>query len=255
MLGAYDTITILTGGLVVGAWRHALIVGKKGASCVRVLVINPNTQVELSYALAETVRNKLPEAEIVAFCPTRGPLSIESERDAWESAWYCMEELGELPAEMDAVIVACYSDHPLIPVLRDRLVHKPVIGILQASLWASANAGIPPLIVTSGDSWIPVLSNYLSQRQHEGIVRAVHASAADLFANSSATIDAIRTELVDADPSTPYALCLGCAAMTGLTSHITPHWSYPVIDGVEAAADWIKNWCEERVCDGDKRLR
>jgi Asp/Glu/hydantoin racemase len=34
----------------------------------------------------------------------------------------------------DAVLVACYSDHPLIKVLHEEL-DKPVIGIMEASLF------------------------------------------------------------------------------------------------------------------------
>ncbi len=206
---------------------------------MRILAINPNTLVELAHAVALTVHDRLPHQDVIAFCPTKGPTSIESEHDAWESAWHCMEELGNLPGTMDGIIVACYSDHPLIPVLRDRF-DKPVIGILQASLRAADNYGMSPFIVTSGDGWIPVLSEYLSHRSQEGLVRAVHASAAHLFSNTAGTVDAIRREILEVDNSGNYALCLGCAAMAGLAGKIAPFWPHPVIDGVEAAAEWIE---------------
>ena len=81
------------------------------------------------------------DVELIGFtAPTTGPTAVEGFSDGVMSAATTAREIVSLERQFDAVLVACYSDHPLIKVLREEL-NTPVVGIMEASLFVARTLG------------------------------------------------------------------------------------------------------------------
>ncbi|EXJ96352.1 hypothetical protein A1O1_01478 [Capronia coronata CBS 617.96] len=121
---------------------------------VRILVINPNTSTHMTDALKPMVEGLgFPSVDYTYFTsPTPGIPSINSPTDAARSAEICFPALVPLVPHHDAFLVACYSAHPLVGMLKaecsrlsaaaaagagGRGARKYVTGIFEASCLAS----------------------------------------------------------------------------------------------------------------------
>ncbi|KAL4879388.1 tubulin-domain-containing protein [Aspergillus karnatakaensis] len=175
-----------------------------------ILVINPNTSTHMTGALAPVLENlgytdvhfdyfTAPQSETVTLPDGRvvhGIPSINSGEDSVLSALHCRQFVEPLIAKYDAFLVACYSAHPLVGMLREaidkledttllelgpsaNIKSKYVTGIFEGSILASlslvssfqltwdggfgkSQAKDAFGIVTTGSSWKVELSNAVS---------------------------------------------------------------------------------------------
>lgn len=81
--------------------------------------------------------------------PHPGPSAIEGHLDGVLSAAAAIRAVVPIAKEFDAFLVACFSAHPLINALREEL-EGPVIGIMEASLYAARMLGGRLGIVATG---------------------------------------------------------------------------------------------------------
>jgi len=145
------------------------------ASVMRILIVNPNTSTQMTDALRPVVEGLGYAAVEYTFftSPSPGVPSINSPHDARVSAEICLPTLIPLLAHHDAVLVACYSQHPLVSQLKAEYAklatpmadsvgstgrRKYVTGILEASVVASLalvdeGAGEGFGIVSTGKVW------------------------------------------------------------------------------------------------------
>ncbi|KAJ9503729.1 dal80p-controlled protein [Exophiala xenobiotica] len=111
---------------------------------VRILVINPNTSQHMTDALKPVLEDlRIPSVEYTFFTsPSPGIASINSPDDAAKSADICLPALVPLLAHHDAFLVACYSQHPLVPRLKAecRKLLLPTFGA-GAAVTATVTAG------------------------------------------------------------------------------------------------------------------
>ncbi|WQF89302.1 Putative carbon-nitrogen hydrolase, asp/Glu/hydantoin racemase [Colletotrichum destructivum] len=116
--------------------------GKKDKK-IRVLLVNPNSTRAMTDACVAMVESQLPSDVIVTgfTAPRPSPSAIEGSFDNVMSAAAAARAVLPLAATHDAVLVACYSDHALIRMLREELPRQPVIGIMEASLFAARTLG------------------------------------------------------------------------------------------------------------------
>ncbi|CCF33494.1 carbon-nitrogen hydrolase [Colletotrichum higginsianum] len=116
--------------------------GKKDKK-IRVLLVNPNSTRAMTDACVSMVESQLPSDVIVTgfTAPRPSPSAIEGSFDNVMSAAAAARAVLPLAATHDAVLVACYSDHALIRMLREELPRQPVIGIMEASLFAARTLG------------------------------------------------------------------------------------------------------------------
>lgn len=159
--------------------------------------------------------------------PAPSPTSITSITTSILSATYSLNtvlsRLNDPRAPpIDAVLVACFSAHPLVPMLRE-LTALPVVGIMEAGiLFASQVAGNVG-VVTTDKRWEPLLEHEIEgelglKRQCSAGVISSGLSVLQLetlpkdevYAALSAAARKIVRER-DAD-----AILLGCAGMVGL---------------------------------------
>ncbi|KAK5461204.1 Protein dcg1 [Exophiala xenobiotica] len=108
---------------------------------VRILVINPNTSQHMTDALKPVLEDlRMPSVEYTFFTsPSPGIASINSPDDAAKSADICLPALVPLLAHHDAFLVACYSQHPLVPRLKAEC--RKLLPTFDAAATATATAG------------------------------------------------------------------------------------------------------------------
>ncbi|MDA8194824.1 MAG: aspartate/glutamate racemase family protein [Thermaerobacter sp.] len=203
-----------------------------------ILLINPNT----NQALTDTVVKEAlsvahPSFNIQGFTPRTGLPAIDSEDDAAISAEACWGELGDNPGPWDGVIVACYSVHPLVERLQTTW-QRPVVGIMQASWWAAQRLGLTPYIVTSSESWVSQLQRDLIGAGLAGRVSSIDRGVTAIVDDPVQAARALQ-KVLDEEKRGDVAICLGCAAMSGLETILSP-LDVPVIDGVKAAVEYLR---------------
>lgn len=189
-------------------------------------------------------------------CPAPGVPSINSPDDAETSAKHCLPHLLPVLPHHDVFLVACYSQHPLVPILKlecDKLTsaatqggfgaRKYVTGIFEASVAASLNllAGAPLEekfgIVSTGKVWEDALTTaveeFLNIKTHMrtggGKFIGVETTGLSAVELHDLPAEEVRGKMVQATERLARwacqekayqrrlaAVCLGCAGMVGL---------------------------------------
>lgn len=128
-----------------------------------ILVINPNSSESMTRALEPILADLLHPALTLRYHtgPEQAPPSVDDYTTSVASAAHTFDSL--VPRlgrteQVDAYLVACFSDHPLVEVLREYTT-KPVLGIFEASMMHALALGQPFGIVTTGRYWEGALKN------------------------------------------------------------------------------------------------
>ena len=180
--------------------------------------------------------------------PAPGISSINSPEDAAKSAEICLPELIPLLEHHDAFLVACYSQHPLVPQLKKECAklagsnggRKYITGIFEASVTASLalvpdDAGFG--IVSTGKIWEDALQTAVDEFLGTSkSTRFYGCETTGLNASELHDLPAeeVRVKMMDATKrllrrgmtqtgekdSKVKAICLGCAGMVGLDSAV-----------------------------------
>lgn len=207
---------------------------------MHVLLVNPNTSLAFTTRI-QTIAEKyaLPGTVVIAKNPTSGPRSIESIYDEILSAPGTLELVISELDQVDAVVIACYSDHPSIYALRE-ITDKPVIGIAEASMHLACMLGHKFSVVTTNREWEPLLWDAVS---HYGLVErcaSVRSTGMPVLALETATPEETFDMILKAarqaiEVDGAEVICLGCAGMAGLDKKLEADLGVPVLDGVTSA--------------------
>ena len=130
---------------------------------IRLLYINPNSSLSFTKETVDYLSSRLPTAVRLDFytAPKGGPPSIDGPCDSVLSAALVLKDLQldsleassaahQLSVTYSAVIVSCFSTHPLIGALQERLGASPVIGILESAVHFALLLGATFGIATTG---------------------------------------------------------------------------------------------------------
>jgi dihydropyrimidinase len=100
----------------------------------------------------DAIASSLPSDVVVHgfTAPYPGPTAIESQTDAVLSAEACIRAIKPIAKHYDAFLVACFRAHPLIGVLKEE-VEAPVLGIMEAAMYASRMLGENMGIICTSD--------------------------------------------------------------------------------------------------------
>ncbi|KAM0256602.1 hypothetical protein ACHAQJ_004889 [Trichoderma viride] len=146
-------------------------------SSIHILLLNPNSSLAMTKTM-ESAANRIaaltPSVSISTYtAPEPSPASIDNDDDIQASVQAVVND-AEFQSRLqsktyDAVLVACFSVHPLVKQLSHALKAVPVIGIFEASILTglslipTAEAGVQEQhkwgIVTTGAFWETHLSN------------------------------------------------------------------------------------------------
>lgn len=118
---------------------------------INILLINPNGTATMTDACLRSLQPTLPPyCTVTGFtAPHPSPSAIEGHLDGVLSAAASIRSVIPIASDYDAFLVACFSAHPLINALREEL-SGPVIGIMEASLYAARMLGGRLGVVATG---------------------------------------------------------------------------------------------------------
>ena len=201
-----------------------------------VLVINPNSNPEVTAGLREAVRPFVLPGGPAIDCVDlpEGPFGIESEADV--AAVIPLLEARVRADPADAFVIACYSD-PGIEICR-RAVAKPVFGIGESAMLTAMTRGRRFGVVAILDASIPRHLAYIEQlgiRDRLAAERALELRVHEL-ADEARTWDRlveVATALRDRDGAD--VVILGCAGMSRYRRRLEALLGLPVIDPTQAA--------------------
>ncbi|WVQ92943.1 hypothetical protein IAU59_000004 [Kwoniella sp. CBS 9459] len=104
-----------------------------------ILVVNPNSSSSITQAIERSLRPHVPPSALVDFFnPSTGPAGISDDATARSSCEACLSELQSRMDAYDGILVACFSEHPLIAALITHAANKAipltVLGIYHAGV-------------------------------------------------------------------------------------------------------------------------
>ncbi|KAF3018850.1 hypothetical protein E8E14_006783 [Neopestalotiopsis sp. 37M] len=199
-----------------------------------------------------------PHVTVYGFtCPEPGPSAVEGKVDAVISAADSFRALHPLlqadPKRFDGLLVACFSAHPLIAMLREEY-EQPVMGIMEAALYASRMCGERVGIVTTsersavmharstveygfGNYSVGCETGHVSVLELESLPRDV------VYAGLSAAAQRLVEKGAD-------CICLGCAGMTGMREAVSgavgmDERKAMVVDGVAIGVHFLTALAQE----------
>ncbi|GAB1735659.1 hypothetical protein NU219Hw_g4229t1 [Hortaea werneckii] len=210
---------------------------------IRILLCNPNATKSMTDNCVKMVEPTLPpDVEVVGFtAPTPAPFAVEGNVDnimSAAAACRCIIPMQQREG-YDAMLVACYSDHALIRMLREEF-DVPVIGIMEASLIAARTLGARFGIVATSNRSKVMHGDAVRHYGMDGFcagVESCNIGVLDLERKPRSQIlgimqDAARS-LVAKGAET---LTLGCAGMTDMKAAVEEAVGEDcqVVDGVVA---------------------
>ncbi|MEJ8845349.1 aspartate/glutamate racemase family protein [Variovorax rhizosphaerae] len=207
------------------------------------LVINPNTSQSVSLLLQQHVHQEVGAALDVHVETARfGAPYISSEAsyavanhtvlDAWAAA------LAQRP-KPDAVLIGCFGDPGLFALREGAGV--PVSGLAEAAFAAAAWHG-RFAIVTGGERWRPMLQRLAGALGHTQTLAGIHTVAptgAELAADPAGARKLLAQACREAaERFDAQAIILGGAGLAGIANCIAEQVPVPLIDSVQAGAQW-----------------
>lgn len=215
---------------------------------IRILVVNPNATPSMTANCIKMLEPTLPpDVEAVPFtAPKPAPLAIEGNFDSVMSGAAAMRALIPLQQRegYDAILVACYSDHSLIRMCREEF-DVPVIGIMEASLFAARTIGGRFGIVATSKRSKIMHEDSVRHYGMEGFcagVESCNLGVLDLErkprSEVMATMEAAALRLVDRGAE---VITLGCAGMSDMKAAVDKAVGddIQVVDGVLAGVQHL----------------
>ena len=245
------------------------------AERTKILVANPNSSTSMTDALKPLLVDLADDRLELEFY-TAPPTAPNSINDAETSAASTAKTLPDLlkflglpedpstssPSRYSAILIACYSAHPLTPLLRAR-VSIPVLNIFEASVIRARALGYPFGIVTTGKYWETALGEgivdipaYRSGCRDVGAgkgenfvgVRSTGLSAAELHSTAREEVDRrIIQASADLVREGAQVVLLGCAGMSGMEEAVLrgarlEDKEVQIVDGVRAGVEILHTW-------------
>ncbi|KAF2489882.1 hydantoin racemase-like protein [Lophium mytilinum] len=228
-----------------------------------ILIINPNSTESMTRGLEPLVDSlNFKETNHTFFTSPTGPTSINDETDAADSARHALPHLLPLLPQHSGFLVACYSKHPLVPLLKSKSPATPVTGIFEASVATALQLIAPDErfgIVSTGKVWEGILSEAVADLLGAGgSARFAGVETTGLTATGlhDAPAEEVRRRMKDAvkrllrkDGARVGAVCLGCAGMAGMGEMVREACveelgeegrRVRVVDGVQAGVAWLE---------------
>jgi Asp/Glu/hydantoin racemase len=212
---------------------------------VEICVVNPNSSVVVTEALAEHLAGEVPAGCRVRYVtgPASAPVAIQDAVDAVVSAAETYRELAGDSAS--CYLVACFSDHPLARMLRAR---APALHLLDAAVLHALASSSRFGIVTTVRAMLPDIDTAVRALLGAHSARYVGAVATGLGVLELQSGDPAKRDTLLAVATKDLltrgadAIILGCAAMVGCDATIraaaqalSPDYAnIAIIDGAKA---------------------
>lgn len=218
-------------------------------------MVNPNSSSVITQALAVSLSPQTPPGCSSHFVtgPPTAPESIQDVPGSIISAAETYRSLvdaspqGELALHSaSAFLVACFSDHPLVGMLRQKAPNKPAIHLLEAAIIHALSSGSKFGVLTTGKSVVPDVEAGVRKVLGGNSDRYVgtHATGLGVVELQTGNRDKVERLIVNGAHELVAkgadVIILGCAGMTGMEplvrnacSQVGQH-GVAVIDGAKA---------------------
>ena len=206
----------------------------------RILVINPNTNEDMTRTIAAAAEAcTAPRTAVDVITNSVGPRSIEGFFDDVLSTASILETLVQEEGNYDAFVIACFSAHPAVTAGKEAIT-KPVVGIFEAACLLSCLIGSKFAIVTTSARWEPLLEDGVRQMGLISRCAGVLSSGLSVLDLERKSPEEVERMLLSAgrkavEERGAEVICLGCAGMAGLSEQLGRQLHLPVIDPVSAA--------------------
>lgn len=197
---------------------------------VSIFVINPNSSSIITEALSASLGPQTPPGCSTHFVtgPSTAPESIQDVPASIISAAETYRSLITSSPNQDlslhpasCFLVACFSDHPLVGMLRQKAPDKPAMHLLEAAIIHALLAGGKFGVLTTGKSVVPDV---------EAGVRKVMGGNSDRYVGTHATglgvvelqsgnrekVEKVKEGARELVRRRADVIILGCAGMTGM---------------------------------------
>lgn len=202
----------------------------------RILVINPNSSLEVTGALDRALDPlRFTGGPVIATTTVaEGPPGIETQAQVDAASAHVTDAIDRDKA--NAYVIACFSDPGLIAAREQ--THVPVFGIAESACAAAITLGARFGILAILDRSIPRHLRYidgLGLRNRLAGDRAIDVGVSGLSdeAHTLARLIAVGRQLRDHDDAD--VLILGCAGMARYRHRVEQALEVPVIDPTQAA--------------------
>ena len=202
-----------------------------------------------------------PNVTVTGFtAPHPAPSAIEGKLDAVLSSAACIRSIAPIAKDYDGFLVACFSHHALIDALREE-VAGPVIGIMEAALYAARMVGGRVGIVATGRRSKFMHEDALRDYGLEGYSAGVVSTGLGVLELESKPreevierMQAAALELVNDKGAD--AVCLGCAGMTEMKAAVQNAVGFKVnvLDGVGIGVQFLVSLAREHIQTGKSGL-
>ncbi len=202
-----------------------------------ILVINPNSDEMVTENMAQELKrfnfSEGPRIECVTL--SDGPLGIESQADI-ESVTIPLTKMVSKKKEVDAFVIACYSD-PGLHVCREAS-EKPVFGIQECGILTAMSRGDRFGVIALQESSMRRHLRYM--RQMGVMERLAGERVAELSVRESVSGEKTFEKLLSAakqlrDLDQADTIILGCSGMAKHRTKLESKIGIPVIEPVQSA--------------------
>jgi Asp/Glu/hydantoin racemase len=207
------------------------------ARAKKILVINPNSNAQVTFNLAEALQPLLFEGGPEIDCVTlnEGPFGIETQADA-DSVTMPLRALVAADNSADAFVIACYSD-PGLHVCREA-TPRPVFGIAESGVLTALARGDRFGVIAIAQRSISRHMRYL--RQMSLTDRLVGERPLNMSVAETASGDDTLARMIDIgrklkDEDGANTIVMGCAGMSRHRAALEDALGIPVIDPTQAA--------------------
>ncbi len=179
---------------------------------MKILIINPNSDLEMTEAIQRTAENFSAGEFDVTCKPTPGaPEFIETYEDEIKTAPGMIQLVRENEDKFDAFIIACHDD-PNLDVMKE-ITRKPVVGIAEASMKIASMLGHRFSVLTTSEHSIPI-KEALARKYHlQDVLVSVRAPGKETIEKSN-ELKYMETAQSSIKKDMAEVHVLGCAGMT-----------------------------------------
>ena len=212
---------------------------------MRVLVLNANTNKTMTDHAVAAARTLAPEIEFTGATGRFGSTHIGTRATYAIAAHAAVDCYAAQTKKYGAIILACFGD-PGLGALQD-IADVPVFGLAETACRAADDMQRPFSIVTGGQRWVPMLTEYLTGlglTKYLASIRVIESTGSQVLADPEGNLtrlaDACR--LAAADDGAERVI-LGGAGLIGVAKKIADRVPVPLVDCLEPAVAAVRGVC------------
>jgi Asp/Glu/hydantoin racemase len=203
---------------------------------MRVLLVNPNTSGEITDNMLALAREAMPDIAFDGATGRFGARYIASRAAAAIAAHAALEAVAERLGPHAAVYLACFGD-PGLAALRE-ISPVPVVGMAEAACREAAREGRRFSIVTGGQAWEAMLTEFvgsLGLSQALASVRTLAVTGGDIARDPEGSLAGLAQAVrACAEQDGAQVVILGGAGLAGLVPRLAPRVDVPLISSFHA---------------------